>query len=433
MEARVAVVDIPLAQSDWRRGVAKEAFVLLRNRFFEENPVLNPSEGFPALIARPGLKKAGEAGTGHIRFVFSEPGTFGGDLFVVSGVNLYRVDRYMNVTNIGVISNDVVGAVSMAATGDIGDGPDRVPAYLFIADGGVLWVFTEDGSAIGQLTASGSIANNDTVVINGIYYKWTNAGVDVGTPDGSSGNPWLVELGGSASASLSNLYYAINNGGGAGTIYSTALVAHPDVAATAQSGNDLYVVARMSGTAGNAITTTETGANISWANGGTLTGGGTDQLRQVGTPDDVGAISIAHFNSYVIVVPVQDQGVNGRFYWIDPGETFIDPLNYATAERAPDAINQVVALSDRFWLFGEKSAEPWVTTGNVDAPMVRMSGILYEQGAWAGTAIKVGDTVIVVNENGTVYELAGGYTVISRPDVSERIREAIAYAKANGG
>lgn len=430
--AWLAMVDIPLARSEWRRNVGKEALVLLRNRFFEENPVLNQSEGFPTLIARPGLKKATEAGEGHVRFLFSEPGTFDGDLFIVSGITLYRMDNAGTVTTIGVISNDTLGAVSMAATGDIGDGADRVPAYLFIADGGVLWVYTEDGSAIGVLTASGTIANNDTVRIDSVYYKWTNASVDAGTPDGTAGNPWLVKLEGSSASSLSNLYYAINAGGGAGTIYSTALTVHATVSANAQSGNDLYVVARESGTAGNAIVTTETSAVLSWG-GGTLSGGGTDQIRQVGMPEDVGAISIAHFNSYVIVVPVQGMGVNGRFYWIDPGETFVDPLNFATAERSPDAINQVVALSDRFWLFGEKSSEPWVTTGNIDAPMVRMSGILYEQGAWAGTAIKVGDTVIVVNENGTVYELSGGIRVISRPDVSELIRGAIAYAKANGG
>jgi hypothetical protein len=130
---------------------------------------------------------------------------------------------------------------------------------------------------------------------------------------------------------------------------------------------------------------------------------------------------------------VQGSGVNGRFYWIDPGETFVDPLNFATAERAPDAINQVLALSDRFWLFGESSAEPWVTTGNIDAPMVRMSGVLYEQGAWAGTAIKVGETIIVVNQNGTVYQIAGGIEVISTPAVSEMIRSGIAYALAFGG
>ncbi len=432
MEHGVAVVDIPLARSEWRRQVGKEPYVLLRNRFYEENPVLNATEGFPALIARPGLKKFVEVGSGHIRFVFSEPGTFNGDLFVVSGINLWRVDNLGNSTNIGAISNDTLGAVSMAATGDIGDGPDRVPAYLFIADGGVLWVYTEDGSAVGHLQASGAIANGDVVRIDSVYYQFTNASVDAGSPAGTVGNPWLVALG-TTSQSLNNLYYAINAAGGAGTAYSTALTVHPTVSSNAQSGSDLYVVARASGTAGNSIVTTETGANMAWTNGGTLTGGGTDQLRQVGMPNDVGAISIDDFNSYVIVVPVQDTGVNGRFYWIDPGETFVDPLNFATAERAPDAINQVLALSDRFWLFGESSAEPWVTTGNIDAPMIRMQGVLYEQGAWAGTAIKVGDTIILVNQNGTVYQIAGGIKVISTPAISEMIRNGIAYQQTFGG
>lgn len=432
MEHGVAVVDIPLARSEWRRNVAKEPYVLLRNRFYEENPVLNATEGFPSLISRPGLKKFAEVGSGHIRFTFSEPGTFDGDLFVISDVSLYRVNNLGVSTLIGTISNDATGAVSMAATGDIGDGADRVPAYLFIADGGVLWVYTEDGAAVGHLAASGTIANNDVVEIGGIYYKWTNASIDAGTPAGTIGSPWLVKLEASSSASLSNLYYAINAGGGAGTIYSTVLTVHPTVASNVQTTNDLYVVARSSGAAGNAITTTETSAVLAWG-AATLSGGGTDQLRQVGMPEDVGAISIDDFNSYVIVVPVQGEGVNGRFYWIDPGETFVDPLNFATAERAPDAINQVLALSDRFWLFGESSAEPWVTTGNIDAPMVRMSGVLYEQGAWAGTAIKVGDTIIVVNQNGTVYQIAGGIEVISTPAVSEMIRSGIAYALAFGG
>jgi hypothetical protein len=425
------VVNIQVGRSEWRRRVPKEPQIALRNRYFEQNPVLN-QEDFPALIARPGLKKFTEAGEGHVRFTYSAPGTFDNDLFVVSNLSLYRVDSTGTVTTIGVISNDTLGAVSMAATGDIGDGADRVPAYLFIADGGVLWVYTEDGSAIGTLTASGLIANGYVVEIGGVYYQWTNASVDAGTPAGTLANPWLVKLEGSSASSLSNLYYAINAGGGAGTTYSTALTVHPTVAASAQTGNDLYVVAREAGTAGNAITTTETGANISWG-GGTLSGGGTDQIRQVGTPDDVGAISIAHFNSYVIVVPVQGMGVNGRFYWIDPGETFIDPLNFATAERSPDPINQVLALSDRFWLLGDSSTETWVTSGNLDAPMIRMQGVLYDKGAWPGTAISINDSIIVVDENGDVYQVAGGLKVVSRPDIAEIIREAIAYAQTFGG
>ena len=422
------MVNIQVSRSNYERRVAKEAQIALRNRYFEQNPVLNASEDFPALIARPGMKKFAEVGDGHIRFCFSEAGTFDDDAFIVSGLELYRVDKYGVDTLIGTISTDVLGAVSMAATGNIG----VTPAYLFIADGGVLWVYTEDGSAIGQLTASGAIINNETVVIGGVYYLWTNASVDASAPAGTAGNPWRVLLGATASDSLSNLYYAINAGGGAGTTYSTALTAHPTVASNVQSGDDLYVVARTAGAAGNSIATTETGANLAWG-AATLAGGGTAQLRQVGMPDDVGAISVAHFNSYILVAPVQGNDVNGRFYWINPGETFVDPLDFATAERSPDPINQIVALSDRFWLLGQSSSEPWITTGNLDAPMIRMQGILYEQGAWPGTGVKVNNGIILVDQYGDVYQVAGGLKMISRPDISERIREAIAYAQTFGG
>jgi len=423
------MVDIQVGHSTWRRNVAKEPNAPLRNRFFEQNPVLNQSQDFPALIARPGLKKFAQIGEGPVRFCFSEAGVFDDNAFIVSGLDLYRLDSAGTDTFIGTISNDTIGAVSMAATGNIGE----TPAYLFIADGGVLWVYTENGSATGHLQASGTIANNDTVTIAGIYYKWTNGSVDAGTPDGSSGNPWLVKLGGASSASLGSLYLAINAGGGAGDDYSTNLEANPDVASNVQTGNDLYVVARLAGLDGNAIAVAESSAALSWVTGSTLTGGGTNQLRQVGMPDDVGAISVASFNSYVIVVPVQGRDVNGRFYWINPGETFIDPLDFATAERSPDAINQVLALSDRFWLFGQSSSETWVTSGNLDAPMVRMQGILYEQGTWPGTAVKVNNSVILVDQNGDVYEVAGGLKILSRPDISELIREAIAYQQTFGG
>jgi len=421
------VVNIPVGRSNYRRNVAIEASIDLHNRFFEQNPVLNQSEDFPALIARPGMRKIAEVGSGHIRFVFSEAGTFDDDAFIVSGLVLYRMDRYGVATSIGTISNDVLGGVSMAATGAIGE----TPSYLFIADGGVLWVYTENGSAVGTLTGT-AVANNDTVEIGGVYYLWTNASVDASTPAGTLANPWRVLLGANISASLNNLYYAINAGGGAGTTYSTALTAHPTVASNVQTGDDLYVVAREAGTAGNSISTTETGANIAWGDT-TLNDGGTDQLRQVGMPDDVGAISVAHFNSYILVAPVQGNDVNGRFYWIDPGETFVDPLNFATAERSPDPINQIVALSDRFWLLGQSSSEPWITTGNIDAPMIRMQGILYEQGAWPGTGVKVNNGIILVDQFGDVYQVAGGLKMISRPDIAEVIREAIAYQQAFGG
>lgn len=414
------MVNIPVGRSTFKRDVARSASIALLNRFFEQNPVLNASEDMPSLIARPVLKKWQEVGSGPIRFTFDEPGTFGDGLFVVSDSGLYFVSATDGaVTYIGEIGNG--GDVSAAAVGNIGETPER----LFITAGNVLWVYAANGQARGTLQASGAISNAETVTIAGVYYRFTNASVDAGTPAGTAGNPWLVALGVSISQALSNLFAAINGSGTPGTTYSTVLVPNADVQASAVGGPDLYVNARAAGIAGNGIAVAETGANMAWTTGATLIDGGAPQLSQVATPEDVGAISVDVLNSYVIVIPVQGRGVNGQFWWIEPGETVIDPLNFATAERSPDAINQVRVFSDRFWLCGQKTTEPWITTGNLDAPMQRFSGILYDRGAWEGTAVKVKDSLILCDEDGAVFQIGGGLKRISRPDIEERIRRAM--------
>lgn len=420
------MVNIPVGRSTFKRDVARSASIALLNRFFEQNPVLNASEDLPALIARPALKKFGNAGDGHIRFTFDEPGTFDEAAFIVSYTSLYKLAVDLTLTYIGEIGSNPLGSVSMAAVGNIGETPER----LFIADGGVLWVYTEDAEAMGRLEATGAIANNDTVVIDGVYYKWTNASVDAGTPAGTLANPWLVRLGPSNIERIQALYWAINGSGTAGTDYSTALVMNARVQAYAYSINSLFVSAKEAGISGNAIAVSETGANIAWSTGATLVNGGGTQLRQVAMPNDVGAISVDVLNSYVIVIPVQGRKVNGQFWWIEPGETVVDPLNFATAERSPDAINQVRVFSDRFWLLGQKTTEPWITTGNLEAPMQRFAGILYDRGCWEGTAVKVKDSLILCDEDGAVFQIGGGLKRISRPDIEERIRRAMQRALA---
>ncbi len=420
------MVNIPVGRSTFKRDVARSASIALLNRFFEQNPVLNASEDMPALIARPTMKKWQEVGSGPVRFTFDEPGTFNDDTFVVSDSGLYRVSSQDGTpTYIGDIGGGG-GAVSMAAVGNIGETPER----LFIANGGVLWVYAADGQARGTLEAVGAIANGDVVVIDGVYYRFTNASVDAGTPAGTNANPWLVSLSISVAAALTNLYNAINGSGVAGTAYSTALSPNVNVQAYAVGPAVVFVSARDAGIAGNAIAVSETGANLSWSTGATLIDGGTPLLRQVTTPNDVGAVSIDVLNSYVLVVPVQGRGANGQFWWLEPGETVIDPLNYATAERSPDAINQVRVFSDRFWLCGQKTTEPWITTGNLDAPMQRFTGILYDRGAWEGTAVKVKDSLILADEDGAVFQISGGLKRISRPDIEEKIRSAMQKQEA---
>lgn len=410
--------DIPLARSDISRDVAKEPYIATWNRFAEDNPTLNDNQ--VSLIARPGMRKFIEIGSGHIRHLFSEPGLFNDDLFAVSGLDLYRVTNEPVGTLVGTIGNDILGDVSMCSVADYFD----TPAYLYIADGGVLWSYTDNGAGLGHLQATGAIANNDTVVIDGVYYKWTNGSVDTGTPAGTVGSPWLVNLGASNSDALTALAVALNATGVAGVDYSTVLVVHPTVKAASWSANDLYVLARAAGTAGNSITTTETGANIAWA-AGTLAGGGSAQLRQVQVPNDAGAISVASLNRYVIVAPVQGTGKEGIFYWIRPGQNTIDELDFATAERCPDKIHQVVDSGELVWLCGQKTVEPWFTTGDADNALQRYQGILYSHGSWEGTALNTKNGLIIVDEDGTVWP-GGGSDPLSTPSIAEQIRKAMA-------
>lgn len=421
------MADIPLARSDYFRGVAKEARIQMRNRFFEQNPVLTDTQ--TALIARPGMNrwKAVGDGAGPVRGVYSQAGSFSDALFVASGQNLYRIDVDGTETLVGAIpAINPTSSVQMVATSNIG----TTPQYLFLAAGSSLMCYIENGFSRGEIT--GTPANNDVVRLGSVYYQFTNGSVDAGAPAGTLANPWLVSLGISAAEAWTNLGEAINTIGAAGTGYSTATVANPDAQATAYTSTEVFVRANAVGVLGDTVVTTETGAAISWTQGGTLANGGDPSWFQVQTPDDVGIISLGYLASYVVAVPTQGQGINGRFFWIEPGETTIDPLNFATAERAPDPISGVVVFGDQFWLPGSTTTEAWYFSGDIESPVLRVQGVVYDRGAWQGTAIQVKESMIIVDNEGAVFQIGGGVKRISRPDIQERIREAIQRQKLQG-
>lgn len=412
-------MDIPLSRSDYFRGVAKEARIRTRNRYFEQNPVLTDKQS--ALLARMGMRRYMYVGQGPIRGLYSQAGSFKDAAFTVSGDSLFRIDRDGTQTFIGVLDTPSPNnTVKMVATSNIG----VTPAYLFVAGGGPLMLYMENGYAVG--TIAGSPANGDVVRIGNTYYQFTSGSVNAGTPLGTLAFPWLVALGVSDLTAWTNFSDAIAGSGTPGTQYSTALVASTEVTVTLRTGGSVKVRANLVGALGNSIITTETGAAIAWG-AGTLAGGGGTSWTQVQTPDDVGAIDLAYIASQVVVVPAQGQGINGRFWWIDPGETTIDPLDFATAERAPDPISGVAVFGDQFWLPGSNTTEVWYFTGNEEAPVLRVQGVVFDRGAWEGTAIQVKDSMIIVDNEGGVFRVQGGAKRISRPDIEEQIREAIQY------
>lgn len=418
--------DIVLAQADYFRGVAKEARIRTKNRYFESNPVLTPKQ--VAMLARMGMRRFRNIGDGPIRAAFCQPGSFDDAAFIVSGQALYRLDQDGEDTFIGVLSNPNLRTfVSMAATSNIGE----APANLFIADGATLYLYIDDGYATGSL--SGTPDDGDTIRIGDVYYQWTDGDVNAGTPDGTSGDPWLVArvIAIDGLQSFVNMKDAINLAGIAGTTYTDNLSNfNPDAEASYASASGLLVRARQLGAAGNTVVTTETGTGVTWADA-TLTDGGSPSLTPVQTPDDVGVISLGYIASHVVVVPAQGQGVNGRFYWIEPGQIIVDPLNFATAERSPDPVYEVIIFGDQFWLPGQTTTEVWYFTGSPDAPVLRLQGVTFDRGVWAGTALKVKDSMVIVDSDGGVFQIAGGIDRISTPDVEERIRESIQRQQAS--
>jgi hypothetical protein len=151
-----------------------------------------------------------------------------------------------------------VGAATGVVT-PIGTGTSVITAaYGFAAPG-------ETGVAYASriLTISTAVPTADeTVVVGGVTYTWKAA-------PGATAN--AVKIGATIAECCRNLAEAINANFKGSDHFGTATVPNPLVSAV-YSATTVTATARLPGTSGNAIGSTETGANTAWA-GTTLTGG----------------------------------------------------------------------------------------------------------------------------------------------------------------
>jgi hypothetical protein len=170
--------------------------------------------------------------------------------------------------------------------------------------------------ATGTLTLTpGSIDAADNIKIDTTYYAWA---VDptTGTPDGSSGTPYLVALGANDTAALANMVKAINATGTGGVDYSVEItVHHATVEALTSNATVMTVRARTAGSAGNSISTTIPNASeLLWgATTLTLGAGATDQvsslaLKMVAALNDSADISTAAWVESNQTLTVADTG-----------------------------------------------------------------------------------------------------------------------------
>lgn len=193
--------------------------------------------------------------------------------------------------------------------------------------------------ATGTLTSSGTRANGETVTIDGLVYTFK-------TTLGTSARE--VVLGGSETANLQNLYDAINRSGTPGTQYTSITDPHPTVRASAASATTVVVTARIAGSNGNTITTTETGTNLAWGAAALSGGADTGQSR---FPEILGASGVL----------------------------------LANGTATPNTVGV-------FKTFGTPGVLTGVALGQSAPPATAAAGVglTYSYGAWQGTPHKIG-------------------------------------------
>lgn len=397
--------NLPLGLGAYDRPAARMPVIEMFNRYFEANPA--NSENGVALVSRPGTELFENVGTGPIRAQYTQKGTFDGDLFVVSEQTLWRLEPDGTKTDIlGVILGEGTPAIV---------GTDE---YLFIADGTQLLFYDGIGRrATGTLSITALPTTGQTVVLNGVTYTFKD----------TMTTAYDVQIGADMEATLDNLQAAVNADPNAVNVsYFVGIVANPFMRANAPRliAGPTWTIefyATVSGTAGNAYTTTETLTAGSFA-AATLTGGVADALSGIQTPDDVAFVSLAVLRGFVLCLVSNSQ----RVYFIRPGETVIDPLDFFEAESIPDHGVSLRTIGDLVWVFGEQSSDAFYLSGAQDVPFSLFQGRSFSRGIVEGTDAVLDDTVVVVGDDYVVYAVTpGGYQRISNHGIENLIRLAL--------
>ena len=146
-----------------------------------------------------------------------------------------------------------------------------------------------------------------------------------------------------------------------------------------------------------------------------------DGLTMDGTemPDTRDVADIAVLNSFLILACP-----DGRFYWLEPGATDVDELNFATVESAPDGLVAVRTLGDELWFFGKTTIEVWQPTGDDELPFIRAGGRTVSRGCMARDAVEPFDNSLLwVGNDGVVYRAGNVPQRISNHGIEQRIRD----------
>lgn len=116
----------------------------------------------------------------------------------------------------------------------------------------------------------------------------------------------------------------------------------------------------------------------------------TNAFEQIADEDWPRANRIAFQDGYFLI---NDVG-SGRFFVTSLYGTDVDPLDFASAEGAPDPLVSLLCDHRELWLFGDESTEVWYNSGGADFPFSRLDGAFVETGCAAPHSVAKMDNAV---------------------------------------
>jgi hypothetical protein len=135
----------------------------------------------------------------------------------------------------------------------------------------------------------------------------------------------------------------------------------------------------------------------------------TGAFAPIGDPDFPGASTVGYLDGYFVFNEPNSQKV-----WVTSllDGTSIAPLDFASAEGAPDQLISVNVDHREAWLFGTGTTEVWYNAGTADFPLQRIQGAFNELGCAAVYSVaKLDNTLFWLGSDargrGIVYQATG--------------------------
>lgn len=178
--------------------------------------------------------------------------------------------------------------------------------------------------------------------------------------------------------------------------------------------SDTYVATKLGNISGTgAVSMADNGTQLFIACNGPsyIYNTSTDVFAQITDSDFPGATTVSYLDGYFVFNEPSSQKI-----WVTSlyDGAAIDPLDFASAEGAPDGVVGVLVDHRQLWVFGTNSVEVWYDSGGSDFPLSRIDGAYNELGCVAPYSIAKMDNGIFwlgqdARGQGMVYR-ANGYT-----------------------